>query len=77
VVFSALGVREGWLYAQLDKAERYLDPLVEGARALGLPQARVPAFGPALARWTAALFPDELPSDQRLRVAACALSDLA
>jgi exopolyphosphatase/guanosine-5'-triphosphate,3'-diphosphate pyrophosphatase len=44
---------------------------------LGLPQARVPAFGPALARWTAALFPDELPSDQRLRVAACALSDLA
>ena len=37
VVFSALGLREGWLYAQLPEAERYLDPLVEGAQLFGLP----------------------------------------
>ncbi|WP_169728396.1 Ppx/GppA family phosphatase [Geminicoccus roseus] len=76
VVFSALGVREGWLFEQLDKKQRYLDPLLEGAQAFGLPQARVPEFGPALARWTTTLFPGETPADKRLRVAACALSDI-
>jgi exopolyphosphatase/guanosine-5'-triphosphate,3'-diphosphate pyrophosphatase len=77
VVFSMLGVREGWLYQQLTDAERYLDPLVEGAQALGLPFARVPDFAAALARWTAGLFPDETVAEQRLRLAACALSDFA
>jgi exopolyphosphatase / guanosine-5'-triphosphate,3'-diphosphate pyrophosphatase len=77
VVFSALGVREGWLYEQLPEDERYLDPLVEGAQALGVPQARVAAFGQALARWTDDLFPGEAAAGRRLRVAACALSDLA
>ena len=77
VVFSALGLREGWLYAQLSKAEQYRDPLVEGARLIGLPLARVPAFAPALVTWTAELFSGEAPADTRLRVAACALSDLA
>lgn len=77
VVFSMLGVREGWLYEQLSSAERYLDPLVEGAQAFGLPFARVPAFAAALVRWTATLFPDETTAEQRLRVAACALSDYA
>lgn len=77
VVFSALGLREGWLYAQLSEEERYLDPLVEGAQLVGLPLARVPAFAPALVRWTDGLFPGETPTDARLRVAVCALSDLA
>jgi exopolyphosphatase/guanosine-5'-triphosphate,3'-diphosphate pyrophosphatase len=77
LVFSALGVREGWLYEQLDEAERYLDPLVEGAQAFGMPQARVARFGPALARWTDDLFPGETPVERRLRVAACALADIA
>jgi exopolyphosphatase/guanosine-5'-triphosphate,3'-diphosphate pyrophosphatase len=77
VVFSALGLREGWLYAQLPEAERYLDPLVEGAQLFGLPLARVPAFAAALARWTDALFPGEVPADRRLRLAVCALSDIA
>ena len=36
VVFSALGLREGWLYEQLSEAERYLDPLVEGAQIVGI-----------------------------------------
>jgi exopolyphosphatase / guanosine-5'-triphosphate,3'-diphosphate pyrophosphatase len=77
VVFSALGLREGWLYSQLKAEERYLDPLVEGAQLIGLPMARVPGFAPALARWTADLFPGETPADTRLRVAVCALSDVA
>jgi exopolyphosphatase/guanosine-5'-triphosphate,3'-diphosphate pyrophosphatase len=77
VVFSALGVREGWLYAQLPAHECYLDPLVEGAQIFGIPQARVAEFSPALARWTSDLFPGETAADKRLRVAACALSDMA
>ena len=77
VVFSALGLREGFLYSQLDEAERYLDPLVEGAQLVGLPLARVPDFAPALVPWTADLFPDEAPAQRRLRVAVCALSDIA
>lgn len=77
VVFSALGLREGWLYSQLSESERYLDPLVEGAQLVGLPGARVPKFAPALVRWTDRLFPGETPAAARLRVAICALSDVA
>jgi exopolyphosphatase/guanosine-5'-triphosphate,3'-diphosphate pyrophosphatase len=77
VVFSACGLREGWLYAQLDPEERYRDPLVEGAMAIGLPAARVPEFSAALARWTDDLFPAETQADRRLRLAACALTDMA
>ena len=77
VVFSALGLREGWLYSQLTDAERYLDPIVEGARLIGLPHARVPQFAPALIPWTGYLFPGETPAETRLRIAVCALSDIA
>jgi exopolyphosphatase/guanosine-5'-triphosphate,3'-diphosphate pyrophosphatase len=77
VVFSALGLREGFLYSQLSKPERYLDALIEGAQLIGLPLARVPDFAPALVAWTADLFPGETPADTRLRVAVCALSDIA
>ncbi len=77
VIFSALGLREGLLFSQLDEAERYLDPLIEGAQLIGLPFARVPDFAPALAVWTAGLFAGETHGEARLRVAVCALSDIA
>ena len=57
VVFSALGLREGFLYSQLSREEQYLDPLVEGAQLIGLPLARVPEFAPELVSWTEGLFP--------------------
>ena len=77
VVFSALGLREGFLYSQLSRQEQYLDPLVEGAQLIGLPLARVPDFAPELVSWTESLFPREAVAEKRLRVAACALSDVA
>jgi exopolyphosphatase / guanosine-5'-triphosphate,3'-diphosphate pyrophosphatase len=77
VVFSALGLREGFLYSQLSREEQYLDPLIEGAQLIGVPLARVPEFAPELASWTEGLFPDETAAEKRLRVAVCALSDLA
>ena len=77
VVFSACGVREGWLYAQLDRDEQFRDPLLEGAQAIGLPVARVPEFSAALGRWTDGLFPGEGQNDRRLRLAACSLTDMS
>ncbi len=77
VVFSALGLREGFLYAQLSQKEQYLDPLIEGAQLIGLPLARVPEFAAELASWTESLFPGETAAEKRLRVAVCALSDIA
>jgi len=77
VIFSALGLREGWLYEQLSDADRDLDPLIEGARDFARPRSRIPAFGDALVRWTDVFFPDETADERRLRVAALALSDIA
>ena len=76
IVFSALGLREGWLHRLLPAGERKLDPLLVGAAAFGRPRARVPHIGEALARWTASLFPDEAEGEARLRLAACELSDI-
>jgi len=77
VVFSALGLREGWLYSQLAPEDRDRDALIDGAQAFGAPRARVPDFAAALVRWTDGLFPGEAAADRRLRVAACAVSDIA
>jgi exopolyphosphatase/guanosine-5'-triphosphate,3'-diphosphate pyrophosphatase len=77
VVFSAYGLREGWLFSQLDVEEQYRDPLLEGAMAIGLPAARVPEFSEALGRWTHDLFPGETQEDRRIRLSVCALTDLA
>jgi exopolyphosphatase/guanosine-5'-triphosphate,3'-diphosphate pyrophosphatase len=77
LVFSALGLREGWLYAKLSPEEQRQDPLVLGALVFGQPRARVAGFGEALAGWTDDLFPEESSADRRLRHAACALADIA
>ena len=61
----------------MPREEQYRDPLIEGARLIGLQASRVPEFAAALADWTAQLFPDETPGESRLRIAACALSDMA
>ncbi|MEM1129781.1 MAG: Ppx/GppA phosphatase family protein [Pseudomonadota bacterium] len=77
VIFSVSGVREGWLYSKLDETEQYRDPLLESAMAIGLPRARVPGFSAALGDWTEGLFPDETLPERRLRLTACALTDLS
>ena len=76
VVFSANGIREGWFMAQVPPAVRNRDPLEDAAAAMGALMGRDPAMAPALAGWTAPLFPAEDPAARRLRVAACALSDI-
>lgn len=77
VLFSSLGVREGWLYEQLPEAERARDPLLAGCRQLAQDSVRVPAFADALVRFTEPLSMGESVEQRRLRVAACTLSDIA
>ena len=75
VTFSAYGLREGLLLDQLGQAERAADPLLAGCEDLARQNNR---FGheTAILRWTdplARLMPPDL---DRLRRAACLLSDL-
>jgi exopolyphosphatase/guanosine-5'-triphosphate,3'-diphosphate pyrophosphatase len=77
VMFSAHGLREGWLYDQLDAAVRRRDPLIEGCRDLAAREGRFSEHGDELYRWTTPLFPDEAEEDRRLRLAASVLSEVA
>lgn len=75
VVFSALGLREGWYMQLLSAATRAEDPLLAAASALSRRLGRDQGMPPALLAWTARLFPDETPQSCRLREAACWMSD--
>lgn len=75
VVFSAYGLREGFLFDCLSAEERRQDPLVAACAQIA---ERLGRFGAAetITRWTAPLFVGEDDAATRLRVAACLLSDL-
>lgn len=81
VIFSAVGVREGYLYELLTSAQRKADPLLVGARELNALKARAPLHGDDLIEWTSRLVSslhlDETEEEKRLRYAACLLSDIA
>jgi exopolyphosphatase / guanosine-5'-triphosphate,3'-diphosphate pyrophosphatase len=80
VVFSALGVREGYLYGLLDQKEQAIDPLRQGAEELSVLRSRSPAHSDDLVAFTAELFAalgvEETPEEARLREVACLLSDI-
>ncbi len=80
IVFSAVGVREGLLYEMLSEDERKKDALIEGARVLNNVRSRSPLHGEELCDWTDALLRaariDETEEEERLRHAACLVSDV-
>ena len=72
VVFSALGVREGLLYAMLSNAERRKDPLIAAAEELNVLRSRAPAHGEEAAEEAeegAETFVDVPPMTVNLRTA--------
>jgi exopolyphosphatase/guanosine-5'-triphosphate,3'-diphosphate pyrophosphatase len=75
VVFSANGLREGWFMQQVAADHRDENPLIAAARDMAARFGRSVALPPALANWTAPLFPDESPDRRTLREAACWMSD--
>jgi exopolyphosphatase/guanosine-5'-triphosphate,3'-diphosphate pyrophosphatase len=81
IVISALGVREGLLYSQLPTQTQEEDPLIIAARDFNRLRSRAPAHGEELFEWTSRLFATthlgEDEDDQRLRHAACLLSDIS
>jgi exopolyphosphatase/guanosine-5'-triphosphate,3'-diphosphate pyrophosphatase len=80
VVFSALGVREGYLFGLLPPAQRDIDPLLQGAEEISILRSRSPAHAGDLIDFTAdllsAIMVRETPEDERLRRVACYLSDI-
>ena len=80
IVFSALGVREGLLYAMLDGEERRADPLIAAANELNLLRSRSPMHGQELIVWTDQFMAgsglSESADEKRLRHAACLLADI-
>lgn len=77
VVFSAYGVREGLLYSKLLEEERVKDPLIAGCSDIASRTLRSPDYGYELYDWVAPLFKKGEKGDERLRLAACILSDIS
>jgi len=76
VVFSASGLREGWLMRLVPPEVRAQDSLLAAGQDLAALYGRDPTLPPALLVWTAPLFPNEAPAMARLREAACWMSDV-
>jgi exopolyphosphatase/guanosine-5'-triphosphate,3'-diphosphate pyrophosphatase len=80
VTISALGLREGLLYAKLSAREQKTDPLLSAASELNVLRSRSPAHGEELIPWTAqamaAIGLEETEEESRLRAAACLLADI-
>jgi exopolyphosphatase/guanosine-5'-triphosphate,3'-diphosphate pyrophosphatase len=76
LVVSSFGIREGFLFSRLRRAQRSLDPLIEAAREAGRGLSRFGEHGDLLDRWISPAF-DDPPDCARLRLAACLLADVA
>lgn len=80
VVFSALGVREGYLYDRLDATDQAVDPLLLASEEISCLRSRSPEFAQDLIAGSTALLGvlgiEEDGEDRRLRHAACFLSDI-
>ena len=81
VCFSALGVREGYLFSLLSENERERDPLISAASELAILRARSPEHARELADWTGRMMPffgvRETTEEGRYRQAACLLADIS
>jgi exopolyphosphatase / guanosine-5'-triphosphate,3'-diphosphate pyrophosphatase len=77
LIFSAFGLREGYLFHQLPAALRRQDPLLAAARDLADRDGRFGPLGDILEVWSGPLFAQESETERRLRYAVCLLSDIA
>ncbi len=77
-ISSALGIREGLLFAELGESERSEDPLLASTRFSGQRLGRRNFDGDKLFHWMQALFAEsDEGGDDRLRHSACLLADCA
>ncbi|EKF20287.1 Ppx/GppA phosphatase [Nitratireductor pacificus pht-3B] len=80
IIFSALGVREGYLYSLLSEEERASDPLISAAEELAILRSRSVTHARELADWSGSAFEalgiEETEDEARYRRAACLLADI-
>jgi exopolyphosphatase/guanosine-5'-triphosphate,3'-diphosphate pyrophosphatase len=76
VVFSANGLREGWFMQHVSAEVRAENPVLAAGREMAARWGRSTTLPPALAAWSAPLFPDETQQAALLREAACWMSDI-
>ena len=80
IVFSSLGVREGYLYARLSKKQAAADPLLQAAQDMCRLRGRSVSHARDLIGFTqgflSALGEKESAQQRRLRQALCLLSDI-
>ena len=77
VVFSASGIREGYLYEKLTPSLRNEDPLIASCMDLASQNGRRAGFARELFAWISPLFEKESDASRRLRFSACILSEIA
>ena len=77
VIFSASGIREGYLYEKLSPSLRAEDPLIASSTDMAAQNGRMPGFAHELFDWMSPLFGDESEETSRLRLSACILSEVA
>lgn len=77
IVFSASGIREGYLFEKLPAHIRLEDGLLSTCTEIATKSGRSTAYAEELLRWMSPLFGHERAEEERLRVAFCLISDLA
>lgn len=77
IVFSASGIREGYLYEKLSPYMRSMDGLIASCTEFTLRGGRSTAYANELYTWMFPLISLESDEDRRLRLAFCLLSDIA
>jgi exopolyphosphatase/guanosine-5'-triphosphate,3'-diphosphate pyrophosphatase len=76
IVFSAFSMREGQMLELLPATLRSQDPLISACESQAERTGRFGLGGIEIRDWMMPLFPEETRAEQRLRLAACLLSDL-
>lgn len=77
LIFSAMGLREGCLFDELTPKLRRRDPLIAACEEVGASNARFPVDGRTLLDWIEPILRRANATRDRLRLAACYLSDIA
>lgn len=79
LIVSATGVREGILYSMLKSKDRAVDPLLLACEEMAERMCKSAAYGHELGVWTDGIFAadDRSRDNERYRMAACLVSDIA
>jgi len=77
IVFSASGIREGYLYEKLSPYIRSQDGLIASCTEFAVKGGRSAAFANELYTWMYPLVTKESEKERRLRFAFCLLADIA